>query len=371
MRSLLIAGAAMAALVPFAASAAGLTFVAAPDIVGTTSTATVAGGGNPIYLAPQPQYSGVVQLLMNEGSNGSFLCSGALLADHMSILTAGHCVSGGAGTANPISTTAFFYPQNGNPDTIPLLDPAATAIDISRYTVDPLYTGHTIDQNDIAVLRLATAAPASLTGYTIDTSGDLSGQDFTALGYGLRSDTGGSVGVTADTGAGRLRQGDNRYDFAVGDADFGGILSKILGPAPNSLIYLSDFDSGAAQNDASCKLAVLGFGLAPTSKYCDTGVGALEAAVAPGDSGGPQFINGQIASITSFGLTFQGLGDVDSALDSSFGEFNGFVPTFIHANFIAAAEAVPEPASWALMIGGFGLIGAAARRQRRTAAATA
>jgi PEP-CTERM motif len=29
--------------------------------------------------------------------------------------------------------------------------------------------------------------------------------------------------------------------------------------------------------------------------------------------------------------------------------------------------AVPEPASWAMMIGGFGLIGAAARRRSRPA----
>ncbi|HYZ47773.1 MAG TPA: cistern family PEP-CTERM protein [Sphingomonas sp.] len=32
---------------------------------------------------------------------------------------------------------------------------------------------------------------------------------------------------------------------------------------------------------------------------------------------------------------------------------------------------VPEPATWAMMIGGFGLLGAAVRRQRRTAAAVA
>jgi len=35
---------------------------------------------------------------------------------------------------------------------------------------------------------------------------------------------------------------------------------------------------------------------------------------------------------------------------------------------IAAASAVPEPATWGLMLGGFGLIGAAMRRQRRAPA---
>jgi len=374
MRTILAAAAAAAAFVPMAARADGLTSQAAPYIVGQTSTATVAGGGNPIYLAPMPQYSGVVTLIMNEGAAGTFLCSGSLLPDRMSILTAGHCVSGGAGTANPISTTAIFYPQ-ANPEALAYADPAATAIAISRYTVDPLYTGQTVDQNDIAVLRLATAAPGSAMSYGIDTTGDLTGQDFNVAGYGLRSDTGGSVGVTADTGAGRLRQGDNTYDFRLGDPDFAGYFSPanhVLTTAADDYVYLSDFDNGATQNDASCRLeatlAAHGFGPPSSSKYCNTGLGADEVGVAPGDSGGPEFINGQIASITGFGLTFSGLGDVDNTLDASFGEFNGFIPTFIHADFIAAAQAVPEPASWALMITGFGLVGAMTRRQRRRVA---
>ena len=36
-----------------------------------------------------------------------------------------------------------------------------------------------------------------------------------------------------------------------------------------------------------------------------------------------------------------------------------------------AAIAVPEPATWALMIGGFGMVGGAVRRQRRSGFATA
>ncbi len=43
-----------------------------------------------------------------------------------------------------------------------------------------------------------------------------------------------------------------------------------------------------------------------------------------------------------------------------------------NGNFrISASGTVPEPASWALMVGGFGLIGAAARRRSRTVAITA
>ena len=37
-------------------------------------------------------------------------------------------------------------------------------------------------------------------------------------------------------------------------------------------------------------------------------------------------------------------------------------------NFALSAQAVPEPATWAMMIAGFGLAGAALRRQRLLAA---
>jgi len=144
MKTVLIAAAAAAALLPLAARAQTLAdlasykavsdggvgnFVATPDVVGQTSTATVAGGGNPIYLATQPKYSGVVALIMDEGAAGKFICSGALLSDRRSILTAGHCVSGGAGTANPISTTAYFWDQSS--DIVVPQNPIATAVSVS------------------------------------------------------------------------------------------------------------------------------------------------------------------------------------------------------------------------------------------------
>jgi len=381
MKTMLIAAAAAAALLPLAARAQTLAdlasykavsdggvgnFVATPDVVGQTSTATVAGGGNPIYLATQPKYSGVVALIMDEGAAGKFICSGALLSDRRSILTAGHCVSGGAGTANPISTTAYFWDQSS--DIVVPQNPIATAVSVSNYYVDGLYTGQVIDQNDIAVLRLADAAPAFATAYDVYT-GDLQGQEYNIAGYGLRSDTGGSVGATpAVTGTGRLRQGDNTYQFAFGDPDFGGFWDGFFGTADVSNVWVSDFDNGLAANDTSCKIAAaLGLGGA---KYCDTGLGALEVSTAPGDSGGPEFINGQIASVTSFGLSFgTGFGDVDGKLNDSFGEFNGFVPTAIHQDLIAHAMAAPEPGTWAMLIMGFGSIGLAMRRRRSVATA--
>lgn len=85
---------------------------------------------------------------------------------------------------------------------------------------------------------------------------------------------------------------------------------------------------------------------------------------AGGDSGGPQFVNGQLASVASFGLTFGNQfqpGDLDNKLNDTFGEFNGFVPIYNNLDFL---NSVPEPASWMMMIAGFGLVGAAVRRRR-------
>lgn len=356
----------------------GLSWKAQSTVIGQTSTATVAGGGNAIYLAQASKYRGTVGLLMDYGAGGAFVCSGSLSANRTAIITAAHCVSDGT-RARPNSVTAFFY--NGSPTDQPVYNPGAigvTTVAINNIEVNAGYTGNVIDQNDIAVLNLASAAPAFAVGYDLYLGGDLTGLDFNVAGYGRRSNTGGSNGTGGGQGlgTGRLRQGDNRFDFRLGDADFNGLFSsEFFGEAPGAqtdFSYIADFDNGLAANDASCGLSMssdFGLpGLAASAKYCNLGRGALEATTAGGDSGGPQFINGKLAAVTSYGLTFgQAVqpGDINNALDNTFGEFGGYVPTFIHADWINSV--VPEPATWAMMIGGFGMVGGMARRARRTA----
>jgi hypothetical protein len=359
----------------------GMAWQAQSRIVGVGPTGTAGGGaGDAINLATNASYSGTVAIIMDYGPGiGSFICSGSLLPDRVSILTAAHCVSDGFGTAGPLTTTVYF-PDVTNPTASTIATNLGSRA-VTNIAVNPLYTGDVIDQNDIAVLRMASPAPASAVSYGLFTPSGLTGQDFNVAGYGGRSSVGGSTGTGGGNGlaTGRLRQGNNRFDFRMGDSDFGTTWSTVLGePAAQiAFSYVSDFDNGLAVNDASCRVVQASNfppGLAPggvSAKYCNTGRGASEVGVAGGDSGGPQFINGQIASVTSYGLTFgTGFGDILGGLNSSFGEFSGYVPVYIHANWInaqLATNVIPEPSTYALMATGLIALGAAARRRRNAA----
>jgi hypothetical protein len=334
--------------------------------VNSTATATAGSGGDARYFARQPEHSGVVALIMDYGSAGSFICSGTLLSDRRSVLTAAHCVSDGPNTANPLRTTAYFYGGLDGDLQVPW-SPLSTAIGVSNYFVHGAYTGQVIDQNDIAVLRLDSDAPSFANGHELYTESDLIGRQFNVAGYGGRSSVGGNLGV--DLGTGRLRQGDNRYDFRLGDAAFDGFFNGFFGSADSSYSYLADFDNGLSANDASCRLGAA-FGAA-TAQFCNLGLGWSEASVGGGDSGGPEFIDGKLASVTSYGLSFgTNWGDIRGGLQSSFGEFSGYVPVTLHARFIQShmlsaqrdSHGVPEPGSVALVLGG--LLVAAGSRQR-------
>ena len=357
-----------------------LAWTARSLIVGMTPTAAgdptryPGPGDDTTFHANPATYSGVVPIIM-QFSGGAFICSASLI-NRNTLVTAAHCVSGGFGTANPDVTTAFFQ-ENIGPTDRPNSDGTATSITISEYFVNPNYTGAVIDHNDIAILRLSEDAPEWAQAYDMALDIDsLRGVDFNVAGYGNRSLNGGDGPTGGATGGttGFLRQGDNMFDYRFGDAIFGDNWYSIIGPESRTeFSYISDFDSGRAENDMACRVAQAVAGPAG-AVFCDTGRGVTEVSTAGGDSGGPQFdADWRILSVTSYGLSFGvNFGDCRSNLQSSCGEMNGFVPLYFHADWIGGILAVPvsvsEPATLAMMLAGLGFIGGGLRRRRRLAA---
>ena len=348
-------------------------------IVGQTSTAVVAGGGDPIYLPSRPGKDGLAFLEISFGSLGTGFCSGSLLAGGAALLTAAHCVTNAAGVIAATGGFAYFY--NGPADPFYDLDfgftPGIQRVALGSVHVAPGYTGAVIDHNDLAIIFLNGAAPDFATQYLLGDLSDPTGLLFNVAGFGDRG-TSGAAGASPGS-FGRLREGDNMFEYALGNPVFGSGWADLLGDPLSQIAdsWVSDFDRvGFAANDTSC--LVTGTLLGTGATFCDTGVGPREVGVAPGDSGGPQFVNGRIVSVTSYGLTFgSSFGDFGGGLNSGWGEFSGYAPVFRNRAWIerlvpgafGPGGVIPEPAAWAMLIAGFGLVGATLRRRRVALAA--
>jgi len=371
MKSLLVAGAAIA--LPTAANAAAgyasgnfgnMFWEARSMLVGTGPTN--GGQGSTVNTAPMPAFSGTVGLLM-----GGFVCSGTLLSDRQTILTAAHCVRGVSDTG----VTAFFRdPGSGVDVQFYYGGPGYTTQGSSNVFINAAYTGDVLDHNDIALVRLASLAPVHAASYDLFTAPSLRGLDATITGYGSTSSVGGTVGVNVanPNRLGWFRNGDNKLDFRLGETEFGTVWSSIFSE-PFSQIshsYLFDFDNGRTANDTACRTTqAANFGGIPGTIFCNLGTGAREVGIAGGDSGGGSFINGKVATVNSYGLSFgTSFGDIRGGLQSSYGEFSGVVPVYLHERWITERlvpqAPIPEPRTWAMLIVGFGAVGFAARRRR-------
>ncbi len=280
---------------------------------------------------------------------GGFICTASAISP-THILTAAHCVrnTNPDGSADVVSNILFVLPSVG------------AIIGTVGFSANPLYDLYAplvgaFAPGDVAVIELAEPIPAGVETYELYRDGDELQKETQHYGHGRNG-----VGETGATGGADFfygRTGKNRYDE---------VFAPLIGiPFFEQLIH--DFDNGTGKVDASpwwyspkficnngngnkCNVAK-GQGKA----YRHKGYGALEVGIAPGDSGGPGFVDGKIAGVHSFGFTYNCGGltgnapDVTCGLDSSYGEMAGDARVSAHAAWIddqvanGVSTPVPEP----------------------------
>lgn len=298
--------------------AAQSNIVGAPSLLSPNNINDAAG---PFRFPAGIGLDGTVALIITQ-PGGTFICSGAMIGPS-SVLSAAHCFTNGAGTNVTTKVEVFAFP--GGVSTLISTTGASIRIPDS-------YNGSVISDFDIAVINLPSSFGTGVDIYDTFGTGDaVSTAPYTVVGFGRRGE--GATGSTQ--GSGSRRRGFNTFDFFN---------------SPGVLI--SDFDNGLVANDASCFVGA----------RCHLGLGAFEASTASGDSGGPVFLNGKIVAVTSFGARAGSPPDIDGALNSTFGEFNGFVYTGFHEEWIASM--IPEPGTWLLSLTALAALAAYRRRSQ-------
>ena len=231
------------------------------------------------YVTSDPIYDGVGKITMIQNDGLISYCTGALLPTAEHILTAAHCLLP-FGLEDKQSVTVDFFKMGGGVVTRNVIQEFKP----SQFT-GPMGPGY-----DIAVFKLEVPVPADIPRYEIYRGSVEIGQDFDLVGFGFTGQ--GNEGAVIYDGL--KRNGKSRFDG--GGEAINRAFETALGLPPGSVATFNDernlavdFDNGLATND----------GLGRYSQLPDIGVGSLEVAAAPRDSGGPNFIGGRLAGVVS------------------------------------------------------------------------
>lgn len=131
--------------------------------------------------------------------------------------------------------------------------------------------------------------------------------------------------------------------------------ARVEGDGANLTEFFFELTDGGTFNDVEFRLFG---GRATTASFTlvdDSGTEFtfLDQTIDPSGFFGFQGINGQSIASVSFTLNGDGIRDVRQIRLSPVGTAGN-------------PDAIPEPATWAMLLGGFGMLGAAARRRTRT-----
>ena len=258
-------------------------------------------------------FDGVVRI--EDSFFGDVFCTGTLLPTGKHILTAGHCVFEDGDELQPRDIKVTFELPSGN-----------VTRRISEIFLHPDYNS-TTQANDIAIFELAAEAPERVPRYEIYREKGEVGAVHLKVGYGQTGEGGNSNRRFDD----KKRIGFNVYD------DFANRLDERFlnypGSIPNGTQLAYDFDNGKAANDAFGRF----FGIK------DTGLGPREVNSAVGDSGGPTFIDGKVAGITSygFGANADVTTDTDNKVNSTFGEISVDTRVSAYGDWVDGVIGVP------------------------------
>lgn len=254
-------------------------------------------------------YDGVAKLAVTTRGGQTYLGSGSLLADANAtydyVLTAAHMVVDDSG--RKVQSVTIQWP-----------DGVTATADGANIFVHPGWRNDALQGNDIAVVRIAPLQSAAPSRYELyrDTTANTTrlGQPeipevFTKAGYGLPGT--GSTGLIDNSDLfGTLRIGQNRYDdtYTSGSSSDWG----------DHTMLAYDFDSGSSSHDSIgfwFGIKDLGLGHVDSTNWRAVD----EAFSAKGDSGGPSFLAGKIAGVTSFIMSMPFTDAVPGA-NASFGD---------------------------------------------------
>ncbi|SIO18947.1 Trypsin [Sulfurivirga caldicuralii] len=237
--------------------------------------------------------------------------SGALLFDGRAILTAAHVVR---------------HAPSGDIEV--RFETAAGVVwrKATQVIIDPSYDA-TNSLHDAALIILDQPAPAAADRYHLYRSNDELGKTFTMVGYG---DIG--TGTTGAMSQSTPYRHDAQNTFDTTATQLKNALESAMAWTPHGdMTLVADFDDGSVAHDALGRLMGL----------YNTGLGAAEGLIAPGDSGGPAFINGQIAGVASYVTSLAKAGITPDVTpyrtDASFGEIAAWTRVSNEQQFIDQA----------------------------------